>query len=70
MNQDTWSDMNISLVVGPFSFHLIDLVGLDVVNLNPNLTRPMDSPSYVSFFLNPNQVKFVFILTAQMSTFH
>ena len=70
MNQDTWSDMNISSVVGPFSFHLIDLVGLDVVNLDPNLTRPMDSPSYVSFFLNPNQVKFVFILTAQMSTFH
>ena len=70
MNQDTWSDMNILSVVGPFSFHLIDLVGLDVVNLDPNLTRPMDSPSYVSFILNPNQVKFVFILMAQMSTFH
>ena len=70
MNQDTWFDMNISLAAGPFSIHMIDLVGLGVVNPNPNLIRPMDSPSYVSFILNPNQVKFMFILKAQMSTFH
>ena len=70
MTQATRSNLNIRSAADPFSIHLTNPARLGVLNLNLNPTRPMDNPSYLSFFLSPKQVNFVFILKAQMSTFH